>query len=72
MFDGIINAFKAFIPKWIGLIVAMLVARLIYEAVINEQGFQAMGLVETLATTVVASLFTVLTVAALDSYNSAE
>lgn len=67
MFDAFIDAIKGFIPKLIGLIVAMLIARLIYELVINESGFQVMGLVHTLAITVAASLLTLLTVAALDS-----
>ena len=67
MFDGLIDAVKNFLPKLLGLVVALLIARLIYELVINPSGFNAMGLVETLATTVAASLLTVLTVAALDN-----
>ncbi len=67
MFDGLIDAVKNFIPKLIGLIVTLLIARLIYELVINENGFQLTGLVDTLATTVAASVLTLLVVASLDN-----
>lgn len=67
MFDGLIDAVKNFIPKLIGLVVTLLIARLIYELVINEKGFQVTGLVDTLATTVAASVLTLLVVASLDN-----
>lgn len=71
MFDGIINALKAFLPKGIGLVIALLIARLIYDLV-GGNGIDINGLIHMLAVTVAASLLTVVTVAALDSYNSAE
>lgn len=58
-------AIRDFVPKLLALIVALLLTRLIYELVINTAGFQAYGLVETLAVTVAAGLLTHLTMTSL-------
>jgi len=66
MFDGILNALKSFLPKWVGLAIALLIARLIYDLV-GGNGINFGALLHMLAVTAAASLLTVLFFAALDS-----
>ena len=67
MFDGIINAVKDFVPKFIGLLIAWIISTLIYLFFIREGGFETAALIHSIATLVAASLLTVLTLAALDN-----
>jgi hypothetical protein len=64
-FEGLINGLKAFIPAFIALLVAALVSRTIYEAMINEDGFRVMGYVDTLSTIAAVSVLTVLAMTCL-------
>jgi hypothetical protein len=63
--QSILNGVKAFIPAFIAMIVAGLVTRTIYEALINEEGFQVMGYVDTISTISAVSVVIVLAMTCL-------
>ncbi len=63
--ETIVNGLKSFIPAFIAIVVASLIARLIYEVGLNEEGFQVSGLLNTLSTSMAASLLTVLAMSCL-------
>jgi hypothetical protein len=64
-FEGIINGLKSFIPAFVALLVAALVSRTIYEAMINDEGFQVMGYLDTLSAISAVSVLTVLAMTCL-------
>lgn len=71
MMDNYIEAVKGFIPKLLALIVAFVIARLIYELAgpamgINPEPDVVGGVIKAIAGTVSASLLTLLAVTALD------
>ena len=63
--QAIVNGIKAFIPAFIAMLVAGLVARTIYEAAINEDGFQVMGYLDTISTISAVSVLVVLAMTCL-------
>ncbi len=63
--ETIVNGLKSFIPAFIAIVVASLIARVIYEVGLNEEGFQVSGVLNTLSTTLAASVLTVLTMSCL-------
>ena len=63
--ETIVNGLKSFIPAFIAIVVASLIARVIYESGFNEDGFQVSGLLSTLSTSMAASLLTVLAMSCL-------
>lgn len=66
MHEKYINAVKGFVPKLIALAAVFVVARLVYQLIPNEYGFDVMALVHGGATAVAAGVLTVLVVTALD------
>ncbi|NIM68904.1 MAG: hypothetical protein GTN86_00195 [Xanthomonadales bacterium] len=64
-FEALVAGVKAFIPSFIAMLVAALVTRTIYEAFINEEGFQAMGYVDTISTVSAVSALVVLAMTCL-------
>ena len=65
LISTLMGSITSFIPNLIALTVAVLVSRAIYEGVINEAGFQAMGLVESLSTLLASALLIALTMGCL-------
>jgi hypothetical protein len=63
--EAILNGLKAFIPAFIAMLVAGLVARTIYEAFINDEGFQVMGYLDTVSLISAVSVLLVLTMTCL-------
>ncbi len=63
--ETIMNGIKSFIPAFIAILVAAIVSRLIYEAGINDDGFQVSGILRTLSTVPAACVLIVLTMSCL-------
>ena len=63
--QAIVNGLKAFVPAFIAMLVAGLVSRTLYEALINEQGFQATGYLDTISTISAVAVLVVLVMTCL-------
>ncbi len=64
-FEAIVNAVKAFIPTFIAMLVAGLVARTVYEAFFNEDGFEVANYLFTISTISAVSVVVVLAMTCL-------
>ena len=58
--EAIMNGIKSFVPAFVALFVAALVSRLIFETMINPEGFEISGVIGTISTVAAASVITVL------------
>jgi hypothetical protein len=63
--EAIVNGIKAFIPAFVAMLIAALVARTLFETLINEEGFQAMGYLDSLSTISAVSVLAVLVMTCL-------
>ncbi len=63
--ETIINGLQSFVPAFIAILAAMLIARVIYEVGFNADGFQVSGLLRTISTVAAASVLVVLAMSCL-------
>ena len=63
--EAIMNGLKSFVPAFVALIVAALVSRLIFETMLNPDGFEVSGVIRTISTVAAAGVITVLVMTCL-------